>query len=280
MPCRRWQGIVTGIVTSTIVYVSRGTRTRLWLGCHTRCGERATVILSGMGNRPYQSGKGYDADKVCGDYGGKTAAGGPCQQPAGWKSEEVDDGRCFQHDRGADDFKRSTKARILELLPAVGSWKQVCDQVGLHARTLFEWKRADGAFKDEVDTIIDARDRDRAAQVEDHVFNRILTDRASPAEIIFYLKNRDRDRWRDNYESPADRMGRKESAQMANVDDPKHRLTEKLRTMARRAAESTKAATERGQADAQSADDVVKKIQKVQDERAGGDDDEGDGAEA
>lgn len=233
-----------------------------------------------MGMQGAKPGRGYDPEKTCGDYGGRTAAGGPCQQPAGWQSEEVNDGRCVQHDRAADDFKRTKKMEILAMLPKVGSWKQVCDTTGISYRTLYDWKRADGAFRDEVDTIIDARDRDRAAQVEDHVFSRILTDRASPAEIIFYLKNRDRDRWRDNYESPADRMGRKEADRMANVDDPKQRLTKKLRAMAQRAAESTRAATERGAADAATAADVVKQIQRAQDERAAGAGDEGDEGEA
>jgi hypothetical protein len=184
-----------------------------------------------------QPGKGFGPHQICGDFGGRNKAGNPCQQPAGWKSDD-NSGRCHQHDSIAEAYNTSKKAEVLELLPTT-LMVNVVKMTGIVPRLIWDWRQSDPIFREEYDAITTGRDRMRAAEVEDKVFERIMTDKASPAETIFFLKNRDPDRWKDIFESKGARLVAT-AQQLAPVDTAKARLSKKLGDMARRAAAASR----------------------------------------
>lgn len=216
-------------------------------------------------------GIGYDPDKTCGDYGGKTRNGKPCGQPAGWKSDDQT-GRCHQHDSIAEAFKATKKSEILELLPINGNLGQLCKAVGITGRTLWNWKLEDPEFRENVDSIILARDRERASDVEDKVYERIIAGTASPAETIFFLKNRDPDRWKDIYNPRGPDKGNGHG--MAPVDSAKAKLSKTLRDMASRAAKATRAVEAENTSQAQSASELADKVRDKLKESAPDEDDD------
>ena len=220
---------------------------------------------------PMQPGKGYDPDQTCGDFGGRTLAGRPCQQPAGWKSQESDDGRCHQHDRAAEAYVAAKKAEVIELLPTTPFLKDVCKTIGLTERAIYDWRQADPKFREAFESIVEVRDKSRAAQVEDKVFERIMADKASPAETIFFLKNRDPDRWKEQFTSVRDRTGT--TPDIPSVDSARAKLSKKLKHMARRAAEATRQAEELDRdhkSDVQSLTDrLQREVEKQEDDADG-----------
>lgn len=187
---------------------------------------------------PMQPGPGFGPEETCGDYGGRTSAGRPCRQPAGWKSDDAS-GRCHQHDTIHEAWMVGKKAEIIELLPTTPFLKTLGELVGIPPKTIYDWRRSDGKFREEYDALVEVRDKERAAQVEDKVYERIMADKASPAETIFFLKNRDPDRWKEQFTSPKAQTGA--TGDLPNADSAKARLSKKLKTMARRAAEATRA---------------------------------------
>jgi hypothetical protein len=183
-----------------------------------------------------QGGQGeqapYDPNRSCGDYGGMTIAGTPCKHPAGYQNPDPTDPCCKVHGRQAQLEMATKKAQILELLPESGNITQVASNVGAHVRTIFEWRRLDGEFRVQFDVIMESRDKGRAMVVEDKVFDRILNDRASPAETIFFLKNRDPDRWKDVYKTVEQGDGEKDKAGV--LESNRAKLLKRMTEMSRR----------------------------------------------
>jgi hypothetical protein len=166
----------------------------------------------------------YDPNKTCGDYGGVTHTGKLCTRPTGWGNDDPTDPCCHAHGRVAMLELGTKKAQALQLIGEANKIREVADKLGVHVRTIYEWREADPEFREEFNRLQKGRDRGRAAEVEDHVFDRILGDKASPAEIIFFLKNRDPDRWRDVWE-PKDNGKGGTPKSLAPVDTAKARLT-------------------------------------------------------
>lgn len=63
--------------------------------------------------------------------------------------------------------------------------------------TVWRWRVADSEFDKAVVAAYQTADSVRATLVEDTLFRRLVEGKASPVEMIFYLKNRAPDRWRD-----------------------------------------------------------------------------------
>ena len=181
----------------------------------------------------------YDPNQTCGFYGGRNAAGLPCKHPAGHYSTD-DSGRCREHDRVAEAFRAAKKAQILELLPEIGNSGQVCKAAGVTPRTVWAWRQEDAEFREEYDALVTARDRSRAADVEDKVYERIMGDKASPAETIFFLKNRDPDRWKDVFENKGRGPIMGAGQPLPEIDSAKGKLSHKLKEQARRMAQASR----------------------------------------
>lgn len=92
-------------------------------------------------------------------------------------------------------MKKSQKkiADVLDLLRNGQSMISTAKAVGVDVTTLYLWMEKDPEFEAQVNAIRDARH----VIVEETLYGRILSGKSSPAEIIFYLKNRAPKRWKD-----------------------------------------------------------------------------------
>jgi hypothetical protein len=183
---------------------------------------------------------GYDPTKTCGDYGGVSeTTGQPCGRGAGHGSHEQS-GRCQSHDAAAELQRATAKAIVLQKLAeegaASGGLQRACEAAGIGKFLLARWRKYDAAFGEHVGSLIGSRDLARVDDVEDKVYDRIMADKASPAETIFYLKNRDPERWRDVYLDPQTIKAarRLEGAVAGQPLDPRRTLKEKFKQMAER----------------------------------------------
>lgn len=73
----------------------------------------------------------------------------------------------------------------------------VATACGIDPSTLWHYRQDDQAFDEAFAAAMDEADAFRVKMVEDSLFKRICTDKINPAESIFFLKNRDPDRWKD-----------------------------------------------------------------------------------
>lgn len=92
-------------------------------------------------------------------------------------------------------MKKSQKKTedALNLLRQGQSMIATAKAIGIDPCTLYEWMKKDPDFEAQVDAIRDSRH----IMVEETLYGRILSGKCSPAEIIFYLKNRAPKRWKD-----------------------------------------------------------------------------------
>ena len=132
------------------------------------------------------------AKMICADYGGKTAAGKPCNRPV------TTEGPCRSHRPEVAEKMNSKKKAILERLedPTI-AFIAACNSVGIAEVTFWRWRQTDKAFSEAVKTAEDKQDSSRVKIVEDTLFKRLATGKASPTEMVFYLMNRAPDRWKD-----------------------------------------------------------------------------------
>lgn len=129
--------------------------------------------------------------KHCADFGGISADGTPCRVT-------TTDGRCPAHDDEAVAQMVDAKAEFLELYSTgEHSARGAAAKVGRSAATVWRWRRVDEEFDQAVRDAQQLSDAIRVAAVEDTLFKRIMEETASPAEVIFFLKNRAPDRWKD-----------------------------------------------------------------------------------
>lgn len=139
--------------------------------------------------------------QTCGDLGGVGADGQPCSHAAGWGTEAPGSGLCSEHNETAVATMQAHKKRFLELLSSGEvSLRRACQEINRDPATIYRWRRVDAEFDSQVSAAQDASDTIRVGLVEDSVFARIIAGKASPAETIFFLKNRAPERWRDRQE--------------------------------------------------------------------------------
>lgn len=130
--------------------------------------------------------------KRCHQFGGKTAAGKPCNRPV------TDDRPCPSHRPEADATMQAKKKKILELLEvATESLVSAAAAVKVDPATVWRWRQSDRDFDKAYLEAQEASDRGRVKIVEDTLFKRLATGKASPTEMVFYLMNRAPDRWKD-----------------------------------------------------------------------------------
>jgi hypothetical protein len=69
-----------------------------------------------------------------------------------------------------------------------------CRKVGIEYMTLYLWMQKDPRLKEKIHALADSR----VEVVEDTCYSRLIGERASPVEYIFYLKNRNPKRWNND----------------------------------------------------------------------------------
>jgi len=92
---------------------------------------------------------------------------------------------------------KKTINTILKSLAGGSSIVDACRAVDIDYTTLYKWQRSDSELDAQINAIKDSR----VLVVEDVLFKRLVNGTASPAEYIFYLKNRNPSRWRDKIET-------------------------------------------------------------------------------
>jgi hypothetical protein len=124
--------------------------------------------------------------------------GAPCRHRAGWGTDTPGQGRCAEHDAAADARAQEQKKAFLERLrTGEVAMKSAAAAVGVDQSTIWRWRQEDEAFDAAVLTARASADAIRVGMVEDSLFRRIVLGEAAAAEVIFWLKNRAPDRWRD-----------------------------------------------------------------------------------
>ena len=95
---------------------------------------------------------------------------------------------------------KKNKKRIDTILASLengSSQVDACKAAGTTYVTFFSWQRTDKKLKARVEEVLDSR----VLVVEDVCYKRLIMGTASPAEYIFYLKNRAPERWKDTYDT-------------------------------------------------------------------------------
>lgn len=175
---------------------------------------------------------------TCGDLGGLGLQDGPCTRDAGWGTDHRGQGRCRDHDEAAEAARQALKSRFVEeFRTGRVSRQKAAEMIGVGATQVWRWRQADPAFEEAVKEAEQESDRHRVGMVEDSMFARIVAGKASPAETIFFLKNRAPDRWRDRVEHVGGNGG---PIQYENLSPSERaeRVQELLSTAARRALAS------------------------------------------
>lgn len=128
----------------------------------------------------------------CHEFGGKRADGKPCRR-------RVKDSRCPDHLEEALDELAGLKSQVLLALEeGTNSLAEACRRIGKTPVTIWRWRQVDADFDAKLRAAQENADNVRVALVEDSMFRRILKGDAAAAETIFFLKNRDPDRWKDS----------------------------------------------------------------------------------
>jgi len=137
--------------------------------------------------------------KTCGDFGGVKKNGQPCTRPAGWGRDGVDKGRCKAHCDAKDEKKERVKKEFLDYYESnITTIKKAAAEVGRSVSTIWRYRKDDEWFDEKVREAAELQDEKRGDVVEDAVFKQIMEGDASAALIIFWLKNRMPERWRDD----------------------------------------------------------------------------------
>lgn len=140
--------------------------------------------------------------KTCGDFGGVSEdTGAPCIQIAGWGTATLGAGCCKNHDAAAIAQIVAHKKTIIDRFGSgVVSMVKAAAECGIHVSTIFRWRQLDAEFDNHFLGAQQRSDRSRVLMVEDSMFARSVGGKAHAAETIFFLKNRDPERWKDRRE--------------------------------------------------------------------------------
>jgi hypothetical protein len=105
-------------------------------------------------------------------------------------------------------MSRLKKGLLEELSKGTVSLQAAARSIGRDPRTVYRWRAADPEFDAQVRAAAEESDKVRVALVEDSYFARLVSGKASAAEMIFFLTNRDPERWKHWNHRKAEGSGR------------------------------------------------------------------------
>lgn len=145
---------------------------------------------------------------TCGQYGGLTAEGLPCDHPSSFgipgSRYGITPGRCYAHTTDALEETAKRKAQFLEAyMNQPATLIQICEKLKMSAATPYLWKLTDLHFRRTFEALVVIVDAVRNHIAEDAMFERI-TDKDAGADTLrmFYHQNRSNGRWRDVRKDP------------------------------------------------------------------------------
>ena len=114
-----------------------------------------------------------------------------CEKNIGWGRDDVDEGNCKHHTPEKAQRQKRIKKNFLRVLRTEAiSCRRAANEVEVGYHTIWEWRQDDPEFDEKVQHVKDNIQKQiRIEAVEDNLLGRILNDNASPAEVIFWLKN-------------------------------------------------------------------------------------------
>lgn len=130
----------------------------------------------------------------CGQAGGLTSTGRPCARKV---AEGIQ--RCAAHRDRAAAIRQRDKKRVLAALGEGKHLHEAAREIKRDPATIWKWRQADAAFDAQVRQFCEDNEDARVAAVEETLYCRIVEGNASATEIIFYLTNRARTRWRNKH---------------------------------------------------------------------------------
>lgn len=130
----------------------------------------------------------------CGEAGGKTNAGQACGQKVRKKGA-----LCRAHTNTADATLRASKKKVLDLMSTGKRLIDAAREIQKDPATVYRWRIADSEFDAAVLHHVEENDEARTRVVEQTLYDDIVDGKASPAERMFWLVNRDRVRWKNRH---------------------------------------------------------------------------------
>jgi hypothetical protein len=96
-----------------------------------------------------------------------------------------------------DSERETVKVRFLEIYQSEPlTMAAAAQQAGADRATIWRWRQSDAAFERAVRKAQEHQDGLRVRAVEDSLFERLTTGKATGLELVFFLCNRAPDRWR------------------------------------------------------------------------------------
>lgn len=187
--------------------------------------------------KPTKNPKTYHNPKggpTCGDKGGENWRGEPCEYMAGWGTEHMGKGRCVFHDDGSHDAEvQLIKDTFVYLIAdPLYTTDQAANMAGRDYSTIFRWRQADPEFDEAVKKAMAQAKRGRNPLAVDTLYRRIVEERATATEVVFYLTNMSEEfskNGRDGPEiAPEDRVEKKSAREklVASLEGMRDRLQE------------------------------------------------------
>ncbi len=139
------------------------------------------------------------ARKTCGDFGGKNVrTGKPCGRVAAQGVKGKKTGPCSSHTAESEAGRDRNKERVLKYIDEFpeATFDSLAKEAGVSRHQLWKWRQSDPKFDAAMESAFASRDQLRCRLIEDNILERSLNGKASAAETIFYLVNRDPSRWR------------------------------------------------------------------------------------
>lgn len=140
-------------------------------------------------------------DEICGDYGGTTDAGEPCQRDAGW-GRDADTGECSDHVTMGRPPKLTyeNQEEIAAVIEQGGSISEAARKVGVHRETIGNWaeqgqQQDEGIFADFFDRLTHAKGHGEGTYRQ--ALMQIAIETNDTATLMAMLKQRYPDEWGD-----------------------------------------------------------------------------------
>lgn len=128
--------------------------------------------------------------------GQPTRNGGKCKRKAGWGTK-ANNGRCRDHAVEADAKRQGLKKQFVAALEkGTNSMRAIARWLGYDQSTVWHWRQADAEFDKAVFKAQTTADGLRVTMVEDSLFKRLVSGKATGLELVFFLANRAPHRWR------------------------------------------------------------------------------------
>ncbi len=152
----------------------------------TKRGQQPDAKKPLLGQRPKKVHR-------CGDAGGVSRNGRACGKPTASGT------RCAGHRESDEAMRQLQKSRVVQLMTEGKRLIEAAREIGRDPATLYKWRMNDPEFDAAVSALVEENEQARVRAVEETLYDRIIAGEAAPNEVMFWLVNRARDRWKNRH---------------------------------------------------------------------------------